>query len=155
MQVPRPIISPPQMLTLSSVNKSPDYSGAFVILRTSIPNLKAYGAPRISISSLTHANLNDRDELYQRIWERSGLSCTRNLSPAHSRKVSCSTYRKYGADLAAARVWSDSLDWARGMIFPPPTPTPHTFSNSNRVHAERGRAHGNRSLDQCCLGFVG
>ena len=28
---------------MASVNKSPDYSGAFVILRTNIPNLKAYG----------------------------------------------------------------------------------------------------------------
>jgi hypothetical protein len=73
MQVQCPIVSPLQMLTFSLVNKSPDYSGAFVILQTSHPNLKAYGTCQISASSLAYANLNNRDELHQRIRKRSGL----------------------------------------------------------------------------------
>ncbi len=31
------------LVLICLVNKSPDYSAAFVILRTNIPNLKAYG----------------------------------------------------------------------------------------------------------------
>lgn len=63
------------MLTLSLVNKSPDYSGAFVILRTSHPNLEAYGASQNHVSSLD-TNLQNRDELHQRIRKRSGLPRT-------------------------------------------------------------------------------
>lgn len=43
-------------LLIRLVNKSPDYSAAFVILRTNVPNLKAYGLIPFSLRIARCAN---------------------------------------------------------------------------------------------------
>ena len=40
-------------LLICLVNKSPDYSAAFVVLRTNVPNLKAYGLICVLCNVLT------------------------------------------------------------------------------------------------------
>ena len=101
------------------VNKSPDYSGAFIILRTNIPKLKAYGSSQF-FSHDTGLIRYRRHDIYQRFRERSGLSCDAHSCETYCRQILGRPYGEYGANMADSGIWSNSMDWPRGTTINPP-----------------------------------
>jgi hypothetical protein len=70
-----------------AMNKSPDYSGAFIILRTNIPNLKAYGMTFTSGSG-NEVVCVAMETLAKRIVGKSLAAITENMSVTYRTLVS-------------------------------------------------------------------
>ena len=138
------------------VNKAPDYSGAFIILRTNFPELKAYGLSSpghmmlIPIGmTFTSGSGNEvvclaMDLLAKRVVGKSLAQLTQNMS-ATWRSLVSGQIRWIGPEV--------SIDLIK--ITPHLPHVLQLFSANHDFCVERSVAHGYRCRRQCNMGSLG
>lgn len=138
------------------MNKAPDYSGAFIILRTNFPELKAYGLSSLRDLMLipigmtfTSGSGNEvvclaMDLLAKRVVGKSLAQLTENMSDTWRSLVS-GQIRWIGPEV--------SIHFHQNP--PTLTPPPPTISTNHDFCVERSIAHGYRCCRQCNMGSLG